>query len=140
MGLNPMFNVTRNPTNGSAVSLPRVFFCKFDTVLYQFHETGTSDRTLIYLDQHLKWLGFSLYPLSFFLYSPFNKKYLASLYDIKYNKSFLERFKVHGYMRKSMYGKTEFEFIYLSYSCFYKLSELMTNGPAVYLEITKLYK
>ena len=111
MGLNPMFNVTRNPTNGSAVSLPRVSFCKHSFI------SISRDRTLIYLDQHLKWLGFSLYPLSFFLYSPFNKKYLVSLYDIKYNKSFLERFKIHGYMRKSMYGKTEFEYIYLSYSC-----------------------
>ena len=36
---------------------------KFDTVLYQFLETGTSDRTLMGLDQLLKCLGFSLYPL-----------------------------------------------------------------------------
>ena len=42
----------------------------FDTVLYQFLETGTSDRRLIV--QNLRFSGFSLYPLSFFLYSPFN--------------------------------------------------------------------
>ena len=42
-----------------------------DTVLYQFLETGESDRTLMGLFQLLKCLGFSLYPLSFFLYSPF---------------------------------------------------------------------
>ena len=36
---------------------------KFHTVLYQFLETGTSDRTLMGLDQLLKCLGF--------LYSPF---------------------------------------------------------------------
>ena len=43
----------------------------FDTVLYQFLETGTSDRTLLGLDQPLKFFGFSLYPISFVLYSPF---------------------------------------------------------------------
>ena len=44
----------------------------FDTVLYQFLETGTSDRRLIGIFQNLRFSGFSLYPLSFFLYSPFN--------------------------------------------------------------------
>ena len=34
-----------------------------DTVLVQFLETETSDRTLIGLDQLQKCLGFSLYPL-----------------------------------------------------------------------------
>ena len=47
------------------------FWYNFGTVLYQFSETRTSDRTLILLDQLLKFLGFSIYPLSFFLYSPF---------------------------------------------------------------------
>ena len=47
------------------------FLNNFDTVLYQFLKTGTSDRTLIGFDQLLKFLGFSLYPFSFFLYSPF---------------------------------------------------------------------
>ena len=45
----------------------------FDTVLYQFLETGTSDKTFMGRDQELKWLAFSLYPLSFFLYSPFKR-------------------------------------------------------------------
>ena len=49
------------------------FSYKFDTVLYQFLETGTLDRTLMGLDQLLKCLGFGLYPLSFFLYSPFKE-------------------------------------------------------------------
>ena len=44
----------------------------FDTFLYQFFETGTSDGTNIGHDQLLKILDFSLYPLSFYLYSPFN--------------------------------------------------------------------
>ena len=44
----------------------------FSTVLYQFLETGTSDKTFMGRDQELKWLAFGLYPLSFFLYSPFN--------------------------------------------------------------------
>ena len=42
----------------------------FNTVLYQFLETGTSDKTVMGRDQELKWLAFSLYPLLFFLYSP----------------------------------------------------------------------
>ena len=41
---------------------------KFDTVLFQFLETWTSEITLMGHDQELKWLAFSLYPLSFFLY------------------------------------------------------------------------
>ena len=40
------------------------FWYNFDTVLYQFLETGTSDRTLICLNQVLRRSGFSLYPLS----------------------------------------------------------------------------
>ena len=50
----------------------------FDTVLYQFVETGTSERTLMGLDQFLKCLGFSLNPLSFFLYSPCKVKTFVS--------------------------------------------------------------
>ena len=43
----------------------------FDIVLYRFLETGTSDRRLICIVQNLRFSGFSLYSLSFFLYSPF---------------------------------------------------------------------
>ena len=43
---------------------------KFDTVLYKFLQTGTSDKCLIGIVQLLRFSGFSLYPLSFFLYSP----------------------------------------------------------------------
>ena len=50
-----------------------MFWYNFDTVLYQFLETGISDRTLIGLDQLLKFLVFSLYPLPFFLLSPFKR-------------------------------------------------------------------
>ena len=52
---------------------------KFDPVLYQFLKTGTSDRTFMGLDQILKCLGFSLYPLLFLLNSPFNLKFCYSL-------------------------------------------------------------
>ena len=61
---------------------------KFDTVLSQFLETGTSDRCLTCIVQRLRFSGFGLYPLLFFLYSPFNdlssetldaKHYLNSL-------------------------------------------------------------
>ena len=41
------------------------------TVLCPFLETGTSVKALMGLDQLLKCSGFSIYPLSFFLYSPF---------------------------------------------------------------------
>ena len=47
------------------------FLYNFDTVLHQFLETGTSDRTLKGLGQLHKFSGFSLYSLSFLLYSPF---------------------------------------------------------------------
>ena len=36
------------------------FWYNFGAVLYKFFETGTSDRTLIYFDQLLKFLGFSI--------------------------------------------------------------------------------
>ena len=51
------------------------FLYKFDTVLYQFLETGTSDRCLIGIVQLLRFSGFILYPLLFFLYSPFKKEW-----------------------------------------------------------------
>ena len=50
------------------------FTYNFDTVLCQFLETGTSDRCLISIVQLLRFSGFRLYPLSFFLYSPFKGK------------------------------------------------------------------
>ena len=43
----------------------------FDTVLCQFLEIGTSDRCLLGIVKNLRTSGFILYPLSFFLYSPF---------------------------------------------------------------------
>ena len=43
----------------------------FNTVLYQFLETGTTDKTFMGHDQELRWLAFNQYPLSFFLNSPF---------------------------------------------------------------------
>jgi len=49
------------------------FSYKFDTVLYQFLETGTSDSCLICIVQRLRFSGFILYPLSFFFYSPCNE-------------------------------------------------------------------
>ena len=45
--------------------------CRMTEFFYQFLETGTSDRCLICDVQRLRFLGFILYPLSFFLYSPF---------------------------------------------------------------------
>ena len=45
------------------------FWYNFYTVLDQFLETGTSDGTLIGLNL-LRFSSFSLYPRSFFLYSP----------------------------------------------------------------------
>ena len=51
--------------------LHNTFWYNFDTVLYQFLETGISDKCLICLNQLLKISGFSHYPLSFFIYSTF---------------------------------------------------------------------
>ena len=70
-------HVTRAPTNGSAVLLSRIsfiytFWYNFDTILCQFLETVTSNRFLICILQFLRFSGLILYPLSFFLYSPFN--------------------------------------------------------------------
>ena len=45
----------------------------FDKVVNQYHEIRTSDITCMGRDRELKWFAFSLYPLSFFLNSPFNK-------------------------------------------------------------------
>ena len=50
------------------------FLNKIDAYKYKFLETGTSDRTLLWVSDQL--LGCSLYPRSFFLYSPFNGKNL----------------------------------------------------------------
>ena len=47
-------------------------------ILYQFLETGTSDRTLMGLDQLLKCLGFNLYPFSFFFYNPLNVAFIVA--------------------------------------------------------------
>ena len=47
------------------------FWDNFDTVLYQFLETGRSVRTNLGRDQLLKFLGFSLYFPSYYLNSLF---------------------------------------------------------------------
>ena len=64
------------------------FLYKFDTVFYQFLETGTSERTLIGLNLLLRILGFSLYPLLFYLFSPFkvrSKSLTLRFYQITIN-------------------------------------------------------
>ena len=43
------------------------------TVLYQFLETGTSDKSLIGLNQLLKFSGFSRYPFHFSFSVPLRK-------------------------------------------------------------------
>ena len=48
------------------------FSNKFYTVLYQFPETKIPDRTIMGLNQLLKYLDFSLNPLSFLIYSSFD--------------------------------------------------------------------
>ena len=72
------------------------FWYNFETVLYQFLETGTLDRTLTGLDQLLKCSSFNLYPLSFFLYSPFTwiiKKNIDFQYkEYQYFQIWLESF------------------------------------------------
>ena len=63
-------SVVFNTTN-LIQNLTYIRWYNFDTVLYQLLETGTPDRNLIYLNQLLRLSGFSLNPLSFLLYSPF---------------------------------------------------------------------
>ena len=53
------------------------FSYTFDTVLYQYLKTGTSDRCLICIVQRLRFSGFILFPISFFLYSPFKPSWLS---------------------------------------------------------------
>ena len=50
-----------------------VLYYEFYTKLYiyEFLETDTSDRCLICIVKRVRFSGFILYPLSFFLYSPF---------------------------------------------------------------------
>jgi len=52
----------------------------FDSVLCQFLETGTSDRCLLGIVQLLRFSGFTLYSLSFFLYSPFQSIFKSNCY------------------------------------------------------------
>ena len=49
------------------------FLIYFDTVLFHFLHTGTSDKYNIVHYQLPKFLGFILYPLSVYLISPFNE-------------------------------------------------------------------
>ena len=53
----------------------------FDTVLYQFLETGTSDRTHIGLDQQQNIWGFRLNSFSFYINSSFQGVF-SSLMDL----------------------------------------------------------
>ena len=75
-----LFNTTNFIQN-----LIYTFWYNFDTVLYQFLETGTSDIRLMCIVQNLRFSGFILYPLSFFLYSPFNVQHLygSHVYFVK---------------------------------------------------------
>ena len=60
------------PENLRFWTLLYTIWYNFDTILYQFLETGTSDRYLINIVQRLRFSVFILDPLSFFLYSSFN--------------------------------------------------------------------
>ena len=70
------------------------FSYKFNTVLYQFLVTGTSDRCLKGIFQRLRFSGFSLYPLSFFLYSPF-KLLFSDILQTNYNKIVFYKYTIH---------------------------------------------
>ena len=62
----------------------------FDTVLYQFLETGTSIRTIDRSQSTPQILRFQPIPLSFFLYSPFkHEKSEFKNSEIKTNKIIL---------------------------------------------------
>ena len=55
--------------------------------LCQFLETGTSDRCLLGIVQLLRFSGFTLYSLSFFLYSPFQSIFKSNRYLFSENSS-----------------------------------------------------
>ena len=88
----------------------------FYTVLYQFLETGTSVRCLICIVQNLRFSGFRLYHLSFFLYSPF--KFLYH-YIVRFcmNVGFRDKFKGYWNMMVFAWFRTLFEVIkiYIDY-------------------------
>ena len=52
--------------------IQNLIYIRVGIILTQLLETGTSDRCVICIVQCLRFSGFILYPLSFFLYSPFN--------------------------------------------------------------------
>ena len=111
-----------NFTNGRSVSghvislvILRIYkvLYNFDTFLYQFFETGTSDGTNIGHDQLLKILDFSLYPLSFYLYSPILTK--------NNNSYFCVRWTTHDYNIKKSAFKNE---------CFYLTAQWREQNPS----------
>ena len=67
----------------------------FDTVICQFLETGTSDRCLIGIVQLLRFSGFTIYSLSFFLYSPFKSIFKSNRYLFSENSSTTDKFLTH---------------------------------------------
>ena len=73
-----LFNITNFIQNFLYI----LIWYNFDTVLYQLLGTGTSDRCLICIIQNLRFSGFRRYPLSVFLYSPFNYQLKFSIFCI----------------------------------------------------------
>ena len=133
-------HVIRTPTNGSAelghvapsvsrdqytalplegvldldtvIYLTYTFWYNFVTVLRQFLETGTSDRCFIGIVKLLRFSSFSLHPLSFFLYSPFNKgKWMIIAFEIFHPNSFICRAEIFFLPIQTLLTKTEI-FIY----------------------------
>ena len=59
-----------------------MFWYNFYTAFGQFLETGTSDRCLKGIVQNLRFSGFFLYPLSFFIYSPHKEDVNSSMEQV----------------------------------------------------------
>ena len=103
----------------------KTYICKcsmivpwYRTMILHCHwsRQGTSDRSLIGSDQLLKCSGFSPYPLSYFLYSPFNQgemicMLLINLETLKWCQSNLIYAWSHCYLLYIQYTH-----IYLQYS------------------------
>ena len=74
------------------------FWYNFDTVLYQFLETGTSDRRLICIVQRLRFSGFSLYPFHFsFTVHLRGKNAQVTWFTVKHQLNNFNKQK-HGYL------------------------------------------
>ena len=93
---------------------------------YKF-DTETSDGCLMCIVQRLRFSGFILYPLSFFLYSPFNNELFCGNFSVWPSKNL---FSVHKVPQQNLDSSIQPSSIILSLSMFLSiyLSRLGIEG------------